>query len=157
MWHSRRAKSWNLNREPRSLSFFPSILSMEKTAKFHFNLELQSQIVLRTLRKSQTAKKKKKKRGDRSFLYATLIWKSQCCNQSWSPLWRVMKAKCWVKTSFSSPCDETWSKSGNSEIANRRTLGSWSCQTWFWSCIFLSFAGTGKWEDPQLPAERQTQ
>lgn len=47
--------------------------------------------------------------------------------------------------------------SGNLEIANRRTLGSWSCQTWFWSCIFPSFAGTGKWEGSQLPAQNQTQ
>lgn len=47
--------------------------------------------------------------------------------------------------------------SGNVEITNCRTLGSWSCQTWFWSCIFLSFAGTGKWEGSQLPAQNHTQ
>lgn len=48
----------------------------------------------------------------------------------------------------------TW---GNLWITNRRTLGSWSCQTWSWGCIFLSFAGTGKWEGSQLPAQSQTQ
>lgn len=47
--------------------------------------------------------------------------------------------------------------SGNLEITNHRTLGSWSCQTWFWSCIFPSFAGTGKWEGSQLPPQKQTQ
>lgn len=45
----------------------------------------------------------------------------------------------------------------NLEISNRRTLGSWSCQTWFWSCIFPSFAGSGKLEGSQLPAQNRTQ